>query len=57
MDYDGCTSAGQPMNAQGLGGGTCREWMLLYQGYSSRQLSWVGDWAPRVLPQTEFLRC
>lgn len=38
MDYDGCKSASQPVNARELAGGTCMEWMFFSQGYSSRQL-------------------
>lgn len=37
----------------GLGGGTRREGMLFYPGYSGRQLSWVGGW-PRVPPRLSF---
>lgn len=55
MDYGGCKSAGQPVNAQGLAGGRNMQRMdavLLGMFKQAATMGW--RLSPRVLPRQSF---
>lgn len=50
MNYDGCNSAGQTVNAWELEGGTCREWVFFIGDIQAGSCHELGAW-----PRESFL--